>query len=97
MSKDELIATPEAQNELLKKDIDVGFPLVDMNNDGVITKLENNKAQMIAYEFNQLDTNKDGSITELELNVDFPYSEVQMFMNKFSSDISKNKMNLFDF
>lgn len=108
LSKDELIAAPETQNQLLQKDIDVGFPLVDKNDNGYISKIENNKAQMIAYKFNKLDTDKNGLISELELNINFPYTEVRTFMDKFSD--SKNKpypinsdktlnptMNLFDF
>ena len=34
LSKDELIAAPETQNQLLKKNIDVGFPLVDKDSNG---------------------------------------------------------------
>lgn len=82
--------------------------MVDYNSDGYISKLENNKGQIVGFEFNKIDVNRDGLITELELNNYFPYSEVVWIMNRYSDsktkpcngacpEVANPTMNLFDF
>jgi len=44
---------------------------------------------MVEYEFNKIDKTKNGVISEMELNNFFPYSEVSLYMDKYSD--SKNK------
>jgi Ca2+-binding EF-hand superfamily protein len=89
LSKEELVAAPDAQIQLLKNNIDAGFSAVDKNSDGFLSKIENNRGQMVVYEFNKIDKNKDGYLDIMELNAYFPYNEIVTYMDKYSD--SQNK------